>query len=63
MSMDEKTWNPEEARRLTLRQIEYLPEEEYKTLPEDVKAWYIDELNRLKRLPPAEFDRAIAELP
>jgi hypothetical protein len=61
--MEEKTWDVEEARRLTLRQIEYLPFEEFKTLPEDVKDWYFDELARLRRLSPAEFDRAIAELP
>jgi hypothetical protein len=61
--MEEKIWDAEEARCLTLRQIEYLPYDEFKTLPDDVKDWYHDELMRLKRLSPAEFDKAIAELP
>jgi hypothetical protein len=61
--MGGKKWEAEEVRRLTLREIEYLSHEEFKTLPEDVRDWYFDELARLKRLSPAEFDKAIAELP
>jgi hypothetical protein len=61
--MEERKWEAEEARRLTLREIEYLPFKEFDTLPKDVKDWYFDELARLKRLSPAEFDKAIAELP
>ena len=63
MHMEKKIRDAEEARRLTLRQIEYLPPEEFDALPEDVRNWYFDELARLKRLSPAEFDKAIAELP
>jgi hypothetical protein len=48
--MTERTWEVEEARRLTMLELEHLTEKERQALPEDVQAWYDQGMYRLKRL-------------